>query len=88
LASRKFSVAKDDTWSWLDYSYRIDVYRGQLIFASGAIWFESHETSNRGLKLWALCSTGSLALLVGYWLAKRIELPRETNDIDDDDDDE
>jgi hypothetical protein len=57
-------------------------------FASGAIWFESHETSNRGLKLWALCSTGSLALLVGYWLAKRIELPRETNDIDDDDDDE
>jgi hypothetical protein len=59
------------------------------LFLLGSLWWLAPpEIVNRGLKIWALSSTAGLALLAGYSIAKRIELPRETEDADDDDDDE
>jgi hypothetical protein len=51
----------------------------------GLLGIDIPETSRRNLIVMALLPTGILALIVGHWIGKRIEIPRQSEDDDDDD---
>jgi hypothetical protein len=61
------------------------LWSGVLMAGPGLLGIDIPETSRRNLIVMALLPTGILALIVGHWIGKRIEIPRQSEDDDDDD---
>lgn len=57
------------------------------VMALGAIWFLAIETEHPD-RIVVLAPLGLLAIIVAYWIGKRIEVKKTPRDDDDEDDDE
>jgi hypothetical protein len=75
---------------WIVTTFLVFVGTGALLWSTAFVVGPSLlgvlEVPQRSLIVAALLSTGVLALIVGSWITRRIEVPHRPDDDDDDDD--